>query len=91
MSSRDGGDGLRLIHEAVPSVATGVDDVLVGVIEAVGELVFAKLFPDVLDRIEFGRVERQDQRGDVVRHGHLSAPGKPLTVVSETLCASQRF
>lgn len=52
---------------SVPGFATGIDDVVVGFVEAVGELVFAQVFPNVLHGIELGRVGWDEKRGDVVR------------------------
>ena len=45
-----------LIDEPVPGVAAVVENVGVGGEDAVGEAVFADKLPDILDRIEFGRL-----------------------------------
>src|SRR5208337_2411325 len=55
------------------SIAAGFDNVLVGFVEPVGELVLAQIFPDVLGGIEFRRVGRQDDRRDVLRHDKVLA------------------
>ena len=40
--------------ECVPGLAAGLDDRFVGVEDAIGEVVLAKILPDVFDRIELG-------------------------------------
>ena len=62
----DGPDALWLSDKGVPGFATGIDDVVVGVIDAVGEVVLAQVLPDVLLRIELGGVGRQVEQADVV-------------------------
>jgi hypothetical protein len=59
-------------EEAVPGVATGVDN-LGGVVEdAVGELVILEVEPEPLDRVELGRIGRQEYWGDVGRHDQFT-------------------
>jgi hypothetical protein len=50
ISHSDGHDGPRLIDEFVPSIATVVEDIVVGEEHAVGEPVVADELPDVLYR-----------------------------------------
>ena len=66
-SDRRDADGVGT--EPVPGVAASLDDVLVTLPDAPAELVAAEIFPDVLDRIEFGRVGWQAKQGDVFWHG----------------------
>ena len=40
-------------EQVSPSLAAGIDDGVVGVVDAQGEVVLAQVLPDVLDRIEF--------------------------------------
>jgi len=54
-----------VVGEEVPGVATGLDDVVVGFEDAVGELVLAQVLPDVFGRVEFGRIGRQADQGEV--------------------------
>jgi hypothetical protein len=42
--------------KAVPCGAAGVDDFVVAVEDPVGEVVLAEVFPEILDRVEFGAV-----------------------------------
>lgn len=44
------------------------DDVGVGFVDTVGEVVLPQVLPNVLDRTEFGRVRWQRQQVDVIRH-----------------------
>jgi len=48
-----------------------VDDVLVGLEDAVGEPVISHELPDVFDGVEFGRFRRQRQDGDVCWDGEV--------------------
>jgi hypothetical protein len=57
-----------LVDELVPGIAAVVDDVVVGLEDAVREPVVAHELPDILDRIEFGRLRRQRHNGDVGGH-----------------------
>ncbi len=50
-----------------------MDNVVVGFVGAVGELVLAQIFPDDLGGIELRRVGRQDDRRDVFWHGKVLA------------------
>ena len=65
IAESDGSDpcGCR---EDVPGVAASVDDVVVGIVDADGEVVVADIFPDVYDGIQFGRVAQQAEQGNVV-------------------------
>src|SRR5216684_359395 len=65
VAQADGHDGPGLVDELVPGEAAVVEDVVVGAEDAVGEPVVADVLPDVLDRVEFGRLGRQRQQGDV--------------------------
>ena len=59
--------------ECIPSIAAGIDDGVVAVEDTIAELVLAQVLPDILDRIEFGRIGRQLEQADVVRHLELAA------------------
>lgn len=50
-----------------PGLAAFVDDVGIAIEDGDRELVLAQILPDVLDRIEFGSIRRQVQKGEVVR------------------------
>lgn len=69
--------------ECVPGVATSIDDGFVIVEDAVAELVLTQVLPDVLDRIEFGRIGRQLEQADVVRHVELAAGLMPACTVEQ--------
>ena len=75
-------DCLRLGDELSPGFAGGVDDVVVGFEDAVGKPVGAQILPDVLDRVEFGRARRQQDRRDVCGHVEL-AGGVPSGAVEQ--------
>ena len=59
MSSGDGSDCAVAGDEVVPGVATGIENIFVGIEDAVREVGLAEILPDVLDRIEFGTDGRQ--------------------------------
>src|SRR5208282_952218 len=61
----DGGDAVGRGDEVIPCATAGIDDVVVGLVDAQGELVLAHIFPDIFDRIEFRRVGRQVNQRDV--------------------------
>ena len=54
-----------LIDEFVPGVAAMIDDVLGGFEHAVGEPVVSDELPGILGRVQFGRLGRQEQDGDI--------------------------
>jgi hypothetical protein len=60
------------MDEPSPSLAGGVDDGVVVFEDAVREPVLAQILPNVLDRVEFWRPRRQQDRRDVLGHGELS-------------------
>jgi hypothetical protein len=62
----DRGDGGLVVGEEIPGLAAFIDDVLVVIIDGDGELVLSQVLPNVLHRIEFWRIGRQGQKGDVV-------------------------
>src|SRR5205814_2368659 len=62
----DGHGCPRLVDEAVPGKAAVIDDVVIGLEDAVGEPVVADELPDVFDRVELGRLRRQRHKGDIV-------------------------
>jgi hypothetical protein len=65
IAQTDGHDGPRLIDQFVPGVGAVIDDIAVGVEDAVGEPVLPHELPDVLDRVEFGAFWRQRHEGNV--------------------------
>jgi hypothetical protein len=67
----DGFNASWLIDEFVPSVAAVIDDVLVGLEDAVQEPVLAHELPDILDWIEFGTFGGERDDADVSKHGQL--------------------
>jgi hypothetical protein len=66
VAEADRHDGPRLVDEPLPGVAAVVEDVLVGLEDAVRQPVVADELPDVLGRIELGRFRRQRHQRDVV-------------------------
>ena len=56
------------LNEFVPSVATSLDDVVIGFPHAMAEKVGAQELPDVLDWVQFRRAGRQRQQHDIVWH-----------------------
>ena len=64
-------DAPWLIDELVPSVAALVDDVVVGVENAVREPGVAHELPDVFGRVQFGAFGRQGKQRDLGGHAQL--------------------
>lgn len=71
IAQADGHDDPGLIDQLVPGVAAVIDDITVGVEDAVGEPVLPHELPDVLDRVEFGAFWRQRDEGDVGWHNEF--------------------
>src|SRR6185437_3121045 len=71
IAQADGHDCPRLVDEAVPGKAAVIDDVVIGLEDAVGEPVVADELPDVFDRVELGRLRRQRHQGDIVGDDEL--------------------
>src|SRR3974390_2657033 len=67
-SHSDGRDGLGLCDEAAPSVAGSVNDVVVGVEDAVRQPVATHVLPNVLNRVELRGARGQEQQGQVLRN-----------------------
>lgn len=78
----DGHDFPGSVHEIVPGAAAGVEDGLVVGEDPVGEPRLAKVLPDVLNRIEFGRLGRQGYQRDVGRRRE-PVGGVPSGLVGE--------
>jgi len=76
------GDGAGLGDEPSRSVAGGIDDVVVGVEDAVGQPGLAQVLPDVLDRVELRGALGQQDHGDVLRDFE-SWGGVPAGAVEE--------
>jgi hypothetical protein len=64
-SGGDRGNAVWILLKEVPCAASFMDDVVVVVEDGDGEFVAAQIFPDVFDRIEFGSVGWQTDKGDV--------------------------
>ncbi len=81
-SQSDGHDSPRLIDDSVPSLAGGIEDILVGLEGAVGEVGLSQELPEVLDGVQFGRSRGKEEQGDVVWHLQL-ARGVPSGSVEQ--------
>jgi hypothetical protein len=68
LSHSDGHNFPGGFDEAVPGLATGIDDGPVVGEDAAGKIGLAQVLPDVLDRIEFGCARWQQDRRNIVRH-----------------------
>jgi len=68
LAQAEGHDAPGLLDELVPGEAAVIDDVVVGLEDAVRQPVVAHELPDVLDRVELGAPRRQRHQGDVGRH-----------------------
>jgi len=65
VAQSDGHDPPRLIDEAVPGLAGGIDDLVVGFEDAVREVGLAQELPEVLDGVQLGRPGGQEEQRDV--------------------------
>src|ERR1700692_3307148 len=64
-SGGDRGNAVWILLKEVQCATGFIDDVVVVVEDGDGEFVAAQIFPDVFDRIEFGSVGWQTDKGDV--------------------------
>jgi hypothetical protein len=52
IAQSDGHDAPRLVDKAVPSFAGGIEEVLVGLEDAIGEVGLSQELPDVFDGVQ---------------------------------------
>ena len=82
IAQSDGHDAPRLVDEAVPSFAGGIEEVLAGLEDAIGEVGLSQELPDVFDGVQLGRSGRQEEQGDIL--GALEfASGVPAGAVEQ--------
>jgi len=82
IAQSDGHDSPRLVDEVVPSFAGGIEEVLVGLEDAIGEVGLSQELPDVFDGVQLGRSGRQEEQGDIL--GALEfASGVPAGAVEQ--------
>jgi hypothetical protein len=75
-------------EQPLPSLAAAVDDLLGGVKDAVGQAIVAQMQPQSLDRVELGRVGRQEHQAEVLGHARLAGSmPQPALSISTTPCA----
>src|SRR5215212_896552 len=79
----DGGQPLGLLGQAVPGVAASIEDGVVGSPNLVAEPVAAEVLPHILHGVQFGRVGRQRQQGEVVGHDQAAALLVPTGAVAQ--------
>ncbi len=60
--------------DAAVNDAGGIEDILVGLEGAVGEVGLSQELPEVLDWVQFGGAGRQEEQGDVVWYLQFSRP-----------------
>ena len=73
-------DAWFILIEEVPRLAGFLNNVLVTVEDGVGEFVFAQILPDVFHAVEFGRVARQADQGDIAGHDEAIAAVIPCAI-----------
>ncbi len=79
----EGSDPFRRCHEIVPGIAAGIDDILVGFVKPVGELVLAEVLPDVFGGVELWGVGRQGYDGDIIWNNKFFAAMPASSVKDE--------
>src|SRR5438046_9717697 len=77
LAAGDRGEAVGRGHEPVPRLAAGRDDGVVALPDAMAELVLAQVLPDVLDRVQLGRVGRERQQGEVPGDGEVAGAVPP--------------
>ncbi len=76
-----GADAVGCRDQFIPCDATGIDDRLVCCVDAIAEVVTSQELPDILDGIEFGRIRRQMEQANIVRHHQPIAQLVPSSTV----------
>src|SRR5690349_12007160 len=80
LAAGDRGEPVRRRHEPVPRLAAGRGAAVVALPDAMAELVLAQVLPDVLDRVQLGRVGRERQQGEVPGDGEVAGAVPPGAV-----------
>ena len=70
---REGGDVFWRGHERIPSIAASIYDIVISLVEPVGEVVLAEVFPDIFGRVKFWRIGRQGYSRNIIRNLQLLA------------------
>jgi hypothetical protein len=83
LTSGDGSDAFWVCDEGVPGVAASVEDCVVGVEDAVAQVISAKELPDVFDRVKFGAIGRQGEQADIVGQPQPAAALVPASAVED--------
>ena len=83
LSCCDGSDADWIGDEEAPCGGAGLDDVFEGWPDAVAELVASQIVPDILHRVQLGRVWRYRQQADVAWHCQFPAGLVPSRAVAE--------
>lgn len=83
VSCRDGGDATRFGNEGIPCGAACVDDGGVALEDTVAEVVLAQELPDVLHRVQFGRIGRRMKKAYVFWDPQLAARLMPSGSIKE--------
>ena len=79
----DGSDALGIIHEPVPCIGAGVQDVIVAVPDASRELVGSQVLPDILHAVQFRSIGRQGEQHDVGWHDQFASGLMPSGAVAD--------
>jgi hypothetical protein len=72
-----------IANEPVPGIAARLDDGVIALPNPHAELIAAKIFPDILDGIEFGCVGRQSKQAEVGGHRQALARLVPPGTVTD--------
>jgi hypothetical protein len=72
-----------IANESVPSITARLDDGVIAIPNPHAELIAAKIFPDILDGIEFGCVWRQPKQAEVGWHSQALARLVPPGTVTD--------
>lgn len=82
ISHSDRGDDLWTVGKPTPGVGGSVDDLGIGLEDAVGEPVRAQVLPDLFDRVQLRRSRRQEDQRHIFRDGEI-AGGVPAGAVEQ--------
>jgi hypothetical protein len=77
-----GSNASGLAEQPIPGITTGVDDLASSLEHAVRQAIISEMQPQPLDRVEFGRIGRQEDHAEVFGHDEI-ARGMPAGLVHQ--------
>jgi putative DNA methylase len=90
LTGADRTDAVWIVDQKVPSILASLEDGIVTVPDQGTKFVGSQIGPDILHRVQLGRVGRQGNHDDVVRLFELATALMPAGAVANQRCAGAR-